>query len=136
MECVVYGLASSTDIKQNLANIETPKPASPWDESQVTDSDEEIVVTHNWEEVRRLMWDYVGIVRTNKRLERARHRIELLKSEVQEYYSNFKISKNLIELRNLVVVADIIIRAAAARKENCGLHYNSDYAAQGEAPLM
>lgn len=130
LECVVYGLASSNDIKQNLANIEAPKPASPWDESQVTDSDEEIVVTHNWEEVRRLMWDYVGIVRTNKRLERARHRIELLKSEVQEYYSNFKISKNLIELRNLVVVADIIIRAAAARKENCGLHYNLDYAAK------
>lgn len=126
LECIVYGLASSSDIKQNLATIETPKPANPWDESQVTDSDEEIVVTHNWEEIRRLMWDYVGIVRTNKRLERARHRIELLKSEVQEYYSNFKISKNLIELRNLVVVADIIIRAAAARKENCGLHYNLD----------
>ena len=130
LECIVYGIASSNDIKQNLINIETPNPAVPWDESQVTDSDEEIVVTHNWEEVRRLMWDYVGIVRTNKRLERAQHRIELLKSEVQEYYSNFKISKNLIELRNLVVVADIIIRAAAAKKENCGLHYNLDYAAK------
>jgi L-aspartate oxidase len=127
LECIVYGKAASEDIKQNLTNIEPPEPATPWDESQVTNSDEEIVVAHNWEEIRRLMWDYVGIVRTNKRLERARHRIELLKAETQEYYSNFKISKNLIELRNLVVVADIIIQSAINRQENRGLHYNLDY---------
>ncbi|CAL7961706.1 L-aspartate oxidase [Gammaproteobacteria bacterium] len=129
LECIVYGKAASDDIKEQLTNIEVPKPATPWDESQVTNSDEEIVVTHNWGEVRRLMWDYVGIVRTNKRLERARHRIELLKSEIQEYYSNFKVSKNLLELRNLVAVADLIISSAAARKENRGLHYNLDYVA-------
>lgn len=127
LECIVYGKAASDDIKQNIANITPPPPAAPWDESQVTNSDEEVVVTHNWGEIRRLMWDYVGIVRTNKRLERASHRIELLKSEIQEYYSNFKISKNLLELRNLVVIADIIIRSAAARKKNLGLHYNLDY---------
>jgi L-aspartate oxidase len=126
LECIVYGRAASDDIKQQLLHIETPQSSPPWDESQVTDSDEEVVVTHNWEEVRRLMWDYVGIVRTNKRLERAQHRIELLKAEVHDYYSNFKISKNLLELRNLVVVADIIIQSASARKENCGLHYNLD----------
>ncbi|EKE01704.1 MAG: hypothetical protein ACD_21C00072G0027 [uncultured bacterium] len=130
LECIVYGKAASDDIKQTIATIEPPEPAQPWDESQVTDSDEEIVVTHNWGEVRRLMWDYVGIVRTNKRLERARHRIELLKSEVQEYYSNFRISKNLLELRNLVVIADIIIQSASARKENRGLHYNLDHLAE------
>lgn len=127
LECIVYGKAASDDIKHNLAKIEPPELAAPWDESQVTDSDEEIVVTHNWEEIRHLMWDYVGIVRTDKRLERAKNRIELLKAEVQEYYRNFKVSKNLIELRNLVVIADIIIQAAIARKENRGLHYNLDY---------
>ena len=126
LECVVYGIAASNDIKNTITKLKPPHPAPPWDESQVTDSDEEIVVTHNWGEIRHLMWDYVGIVRTNKRLARASHRIELLKSEIQEYYSNFKISKNLLELRNLVVVADIIIRSATARKKNIGLHYNLD----------
>lgn len=127
LECVVYAKAASIDIKKHLDQIQPPEEALPWDESQVTNSDEEIVVTHNWHEIRSLMWDYVGIVRTNKRLERAQRRIELLKTEVQEYYGNFRVSKNLLELRNLVVVADLIIQAAIQRKENRGLHYNLDY---------
>lgn len=130
LECVVYGKAASLDILQQLAsggNATTPpQPAPAWDESQVTNSDEEIVVTHNWAELRHLMWDYVGIVRTNKRLERAARRIELLKKEIHEYYGNFRVTKNLLELRNLIVVADLIVRAAQNRKENVGLHYNLD----------
>jgi L-aspartate oxidase len=98
-----------------------------WDESQVTDSDEDIVVAHNWDELRRFMWDYVGIVRTNKRLERALHRTRLLVSEINDYYGNYKISPDLLELRNLVVVAELIIRSAMARKESRGLHFTLDY---------
>lgn len=127
LECIVYGKAASEEIKRQLSSTALPSLCLPWDECQVTNSDEEIVVTHNWGEIRRLMWDYVGIVRTNKRLERANRRIELLKTEAQEYYSKFKISKNLIELRNLVVIADITIKAAIARKVNCGLHYNLNH---------
>ncbi|EKD45520.1 MAG: hypothetical protein ACD_69C00255G0001 [uncultured bacterium] len=130
LECIVYGRAASEEITQQLTRTELPPPCAPWDECQVTNSDEEVVVTHNWGEIRRLMWDYVGIVRTNKRLERAHRRIELLKSEIQEYYSKFKISKNLIELRNLAVIADITINAAIARKKNYGLHYNLDNVAK------
>lgn len=127
LECIIYAKAASEDIKLHLASTELSPPCAPWNEEQVTNSDEEVVVSHNWDEIRRLMWDYVGIVRTNKRLERARHRIDLLKSEIQEYYSKFKINKNLIELRNLAIISDLIISAAAARKKNCGLHYNLDY---------
>lgn len=127
LECLVFAKAASIDIKNQLHQINFPKPAPLWDESQVIDSDEEVVVSHNWDEVRRLMWDYVGIVRTNKRLERAHNRIVLLKQEINDYYNHFKVSKNLIELRNLVVVADLIIRCARMRKESRGLHYNLDY---------
>lgn len=126
LECIVFGKAASEDIKEKIQTIAAIAPAKPWDESQVTDSDEEIVVTHNWGELRSAMWDYVGIVRTNKRLERAKHRIELLKREIHEYYGNFKVTKNLLELRNLAVVANLIIDAAINRKENIGLHYNLD----------
>ena len=98
-----------------------------WDATQVTDPDEQIVVTHNWDELRRAMWDYVGIVRTDKRLERAQHRARLLQAEIRDYYSNFRIDNNLIELRNLVVVAELIINSALARKESRGLHYTLDY---------
>lgn len=128
LECLVFAQAAAADILNNLA---TADPASdslpPWDESRVTDPDEQIVVSHNWDELRRGMWSYVGIVRTTKRLLRAQHRVEMLKEEVREFYSNFKITNDLIELRNLLLVAELIIRSALARKESRGLHYTRDY---------
>jgi len=127
LECLVFARAAAIDIEQSLdhkqANIKLP----PWDESRVTDSDEEVVIQHNWHELRLFMWDYVGIVRTTKRLERALHRVELLQSEIEEYYRHFRVSNNLLELRNLVQVAELIIRSALNRKESRGLHYTLDY---------
>jgi len=125
LECMVIGRAAANDI---LKSPKVELPAIPdWDDSKVTDPDEEVVISHNWDELRRAMWDYVGIVRTNKRLERALHRIELLKGEIDEYYSNFHISNDLIELRNLVQTAELIVRSAMLRKESRGLHYSRDY---------
>ena len=127
LECLVFATAAAEDILRQLNETPQPGELPPWDESRVTDSDEEIVVTHNWDELRRFMWDYVGIVRSNKRLERAMHRVELLGREIREYYGNFRITSDLLELRNLVVVAELIVRCARARKESRGLHYTLDY---------
>ncbi len=127
LECVVFAHAASEAILKSLADITMPGKLTKWDESRVTDSDEEVVVSHNWDEIRRFMWDYVGIVRTTKRLQRARHRIKLLKSEITDYYGHFRISKDLVELRNLSVVAELIIESALQRKESRGLHFTTDY---------
>jgi L-aspartate oxidase len=133
LECLVFAHAAAVEILRQF-DVVAESPALPeWDESRVTDSDEEVVVSHNWDELRRFMWDYVGIVRSTKRLQRAKHRVDLLQSEIHEYYSNFRVSNDLIELRNLVTVADLIIRSAMQRKESRGLHYTLDYPRQ--APL-
>ncbi|WP_438952221.1 L-aspartate oxidase [Porticoccus sp.] len=127
VECVVYGQSAANAIRESIEMIPGPDKARPWDESRVTYSDEDVVIAHNWDELRRFMWDYVGIVRTRKRLARAHHRIALLQKEIHEYYSNYKISRDLLELRNLVLVAELIIRSAEQRKESRGLHYTLDY---------
>lgn len=128
LECIVYGQSTAEDIIARIDNVKSFDVSIPdWDESQVTDSDERVVINHNWDEVRRFMWDYVGIVRTSKRLQRARNRIETLLAEIDEYYSNFRISSDLIELRNLAEVSRLIIRSAQQRKESRGLHYTLDY---------
>ncbi|MGL1959258.1 MAG: L-aspartate oxidase [Colwellia sp.] len=127
LECLVFARAAGLEISDSLKQNNLYKTLPCWDESRVTDSDEEVVIQHNWHELRLFMWDYVGIVRTTKRLERALHRIELLQSEINDYYQNFKVSNNLLELRNLVQVAELIIRCAMDRKESRGLHYTLDY---------
>ena len=127
LECLVFASNAAEKIRSQLDRpFDMPK-LPHWDESKVTDSDESVVIAHNWDELRRFMWDYVGIVRTNKRLERALHRIELLKQEINEYYANYRITNDLIELRNLVHVAELIVRSAAKRHESRGLHYNQDF---------
>ncbi len=127
LECLVFAAAAGQDIHSRLERLPAPPLLPEWDESRVTDSDEEVVVSHNWAELRRFMWNYVGIVRTDKRLQRAKSRVDLLLREIDEYYGNFRISSDLIELRNLAMVADLIIRSALARKESRGLHYTLDY---------
>jgi L-aspartate oxidase len=133
LECLVFAAAASADLRGRLRQVPEPPPLPPWDESRVTDSDEEVVVTHNWQELRRFMWDYVGIVRTDKRLQRAKHRVDLLLREIAEYYGHFRVSADLIELRNLAVSAELIIRSAQARTESRGLHYTLDYPTANES---
>jgi len=125
LECLVYAESAAQDIL-NQAPSQIP-PLPQWDESQVKDADEAVVISHNWDELRRFMWDYVGIVRTTKRLERAQHRIQLLHEEINDYYGNFHVTADLLELRNLVLSADLIVQSALARHESRGLHFSKDY---------
>ena len=127
LECLVFGESAARDINQNVNNWQLAEHIPDWDESRVSDSDEEVVVSHNWDELRRFMWDYVGIVRTDKRLQRALRRTDVLVREIEEYYSHFRITSDLIELRNLVQAATLIIRSAMLRHESRGLHYTLDY---------
>ena len=127
LECLVFGEAAAKHILGNWDSLADVPQVRAWDESRVTDSDEEVVITQTWGEIRRFMWNYVGIVRTTKRLERAKHRIDLLRREVADYYKHFRVTPDLIELRNLVEVADLIIRSALSRHESRGLHYTLDF---------
>ena len=127
LECFVYGARAAEKIIGLLDKPQTAPYIPKWDESKVTDSDESVIIAHNWDELRRFMWDYVGIVRTDKRLMRAHRRIELLKQEIQDYYATYRVTNDLIELRNLLHVADLIVRSALKRKESRGLNYNMDY---------
>ena len=127
LECFVFGDACARHIDAHWDSLLPPPPIQHWDESRVTDSDEEVVIAQCWREIRQFMWNFVGIVRTTKRLERAQHRIDLLRSEVADYYSHFRVTPDLIELRNLVEVAALIIRSALSRHESRGLHFTLDY---------
>jgi L-aspartate oxidase len=127
LECLVFGEAAAKHIVANFGDLPEVPEVRPWDESRVTDSDEEVVIAQTWGEIRRFMWNYVGIVRSTKRLERAKHRIDMLRREVRDYYAHFRVTPDLIELRNLVDVADLIIRSALSRHESRGLHYTLDY---------
>ena len=128
VECMVFAKATA----QTIAAGRCAAPASlkPWDDSRVTDANEAVVISHNWDELRRFMWNYVGIVRTNKRLSRAAHRIALLQAEVHEYYAHFHVTRDLLELRNLLQIADLIVRCALLRQESRGLHYSLDFPLQ------
>ncbi|NIG81582.1 L-aspartate oxidase [Cedecea neteri] len=127
LECLVYGWSAAEDILKRLPYARESKNLPDWDDSRVDNPDEQVVIQHNWHELRLFMWDYVGIVRTTRRLERALRRITMLQQEIDEYYANFRVSNNLLELRNLVQVAELIVRCAMQRKESRGLHYTLDY---------
>ena len=134
LECLVFAKKAAENIYSQTSNMPELDDIPKWDESRVTDSQESVVIAHNWEELRRFMWDYVGIVRTDKRLNRAMHRVKLLKQEIQEYYGHYKISNDLIELRNLVDVAELIVTSSLRRKESRGLHYNVDHLHESSEP--
>ncbi len=135
LECFVFGEAAARDIIARWDSFDAPPPVRPWDESRVTDSDEEVIIKQNWTEIRRFMWNYVGIVRTTKRLERAAHRIKMLQEEVGDYYGHFRVSTDLIELRNLLQCAELIVRSALKRHESRGLHYTLDYPTTHQVPV-
>jgi L-aspartate oxidase len=127
LECFVFGEAAAKSIAANWDDLPAVPAIRAWDESRVTDSDEEVVIKQNWTEIRRFMWNYVGIVRTTKRLERAQNRIKLLSGEVDDYYGHFRVTPDLIELRNLIQTAELIVRSALHRHESRGLHFTLDY---------
>ena len=132
LECFVVAFGAANDIQQKIIATTFADTIPPWDESRVTDSDDEILVSHNWDELRRCMWDFVGIVRNDQRLQRAQRRITILREEILEYYSSHRVTKDMLELRNLALVAELIIRCATVRKESRGLHFNQDYPEQFE----
>jgi L-aspartate oxidase len=135
LECFVFARAAAQHIVSGLDAVDAGTALPDWDASQVRDSDEDVVISHNWDELRRFMWDYVGIVRTTKRLQRALNRARLLQLEIAEYYSNYTVTADLVELRNLALVAELIIRSALARHESRGLHYTLDYPQLADPPL-
>jgi L-aspartate oxidase len=135
LECFVIAFSAAEIIKQQIDSIQAVQEIPQWDESRVTDSDDEVLVSHNWDEIRRFMWDFVGIVRNNKRLNRAQRRIKLLREEVRDYYVTHKVTNDNLELRNLALVSDLIIACAIARKESRGLHFTSDYPDMAENPV-
>jgi L-aspartate oxidase len=127
LECVVMARAAAQSILAEQVQVFTAPALPAWDESRVTEAEEEVTIAHNWDELRRLMWNYVGIVRSNTRLHQARIRIALLKQEVEEFYARFKVSADLLELRNIVTVAELVVRCAQGRKESRGIHYTKDF---------
>lgn len=139
LECIVFAHGAAQSILKNLDVMPSPFDIPLWDESQVTTSEEDIFISHTWHELRLLMWDYVGIVRSNRRLNKALKRIDMIKSEIDEFYANFRVSNNLLELRNLALVAQLIVQSALQRKESRGLHFNKDYpdtSEQGEITVL
>ncbi len=134
LECFVFGESAARHIAASWNDLPPVPTIRGWDESRVTDSDEEVVIKQNWTEIRRFMWNYVGIVRTTKRLQRAASRIKLLQEEVADYYGHFRVTPDLIELRNLLQSAELIVKSALHRKESRGLHYTLDYPEQAECP--
>jgi len=135
LECLVFADLAAADIETQLPHWQAPPDLPAWDASRVREPDEEVVISHNWEELRRFMWDYVGIVRTNKRLQRAKRRLDLLRQEIIENYSDFRVENDLLELRNLVEVADLIVQSAQRRRESRGLHYTLDFPLQDPSQL-
>jgi L-aspartate oxidase len=128
LEGLVFGhRAAKAALDEVKSSARAPQAPPEWDSGAAVDSDEHVVVSHSWEEIRRLMWNYVGIVRSGKRLSRARHRLDLLREEIREYYWKFKVTRDVIELRNIADVAHLIVECASRRKESRGLHYTLDY---------
>ena len=132
LECFVLAFSASQQIERKFASTEIPQLGQPWDESLVYQSEDDVLISHDWHELRRFMWDFVGIVRTDRRLQRAQRRVRVLEQEVEDYYRHYKINSDLLELRNLVLIAQLIIDSALQRKESRGLHYTLDYTDMAE----